>query len=85
MVSGLRARLAHGGAICHMAVGLGVFLGIRCADSLPPEAPGAGHSWPADTEGAEVGVERAGSKSLEMQKEQALELGRTRGRLGLCH
>lgn len=64
-----------------MAVGLGVFLGIRCADSLPPEAPGAGHSWPADTEGAE----RAGSKSLEMQKEQALELGRTRGRLGLCH
>lgn len=64
-----------------MAVGLGVFLGIRCADSLPPEAPGAGHSWPADTEG----VERAGSKSLEMQKEQALELGRTRGRLGLCH
>lgn len=66
-----------------MAVGLGVFLGKRCADSLPSVAPGAGHSRPVDVE--QVGVERAESKSLEMQKEQALELGRTRGRFRLCH
>lgn len=67
-----------------MAAGLGVFQGIRCADSLPSVAPGAGHSRPVDVDGVGVGEEGAGSKSLEMQ-EQALELGRTKGRFGLCH